>query len=206
MFLPQRCGRRLASGRAGRRTIPSRPIRLVVPFAPGGNVDVTARVISQKARRVLGQPVVDRQQGWRRREHRCRSSCKVAARWIHAAHGCKRSAVDQSDCDAEPCVRCGRRTLRPVGAGACGPTGCPLAKSKTRLGIRAAIDREGKEPSPTQLPPASAGVGSMNHLAIELFNVIGESDAAPCSVQGRRSRADRSVGGRWRATSCFDQL
>ena len=33
---------------------PSRPIRVVVPFAPGGVVDVTARILKQKITERLG--------------------------------------------------------------------------------------------------------------------------------------------------------
>jgi tripartite-type tricarboxylate transporter receptor subunit TctC len=37
---------------------PTRPIRLVVPFPPGGSLDVVARAIGQKLTEAWGQPVV----------------------------------------------------------------------------------------------------------------------------------------------------
>ena len=37
---------------------PSRPIRLLVPFAPGGGVDVVARIVGQKLSERIGQPIL----------------------------------------------------------------------------------------------------------------------------------------------------
>jgi tripartite-type tricarboxylate transporter receptor subunit TctC len=39
-------------------TYPSRAIRLVVPYAPGGVSDITGRIVAQKMTELLGQPVV----------------------------------------------------------------------------------------------------------------------------------------------------
>ena len=47
---------RLAAAQAGWR--PNRPIRLVVPFAPGGSNDIVGRIIAEAAGQLLGQPVV----------------------------------------------------------------------------------------------------------------------------------------------------
>jgi tripartite-type tricarboxylate transporter receptor subunit TctC len=40
------------------QTFPTEPIRIIVPFAAGGNVDVTARLVAPVMSETLGQPVI----------------------------------------------------------------------------------------------------------------------------------------------------
>lgn len=48
----------LASGLASAQNYPSRPIRLVLPFGPGGVGDITARAVAQKMSEKMGQQVI----------------------------------------------------------------------------------------------------------------------------------------------------
>ncbi|MEJ0068838.1 MAG: tripartite tricarboxylate transporter substrate binding protein [Pseudomonadota bacterium] len=46
----------MAGGRA--EDYPSRPIRFIVPWPPGGGADISARIVGQRAAELIGQPLI----------------------------------------------------------------------------------------------------------------------------------------------------
>ena len=53
----------VVSAAAAQDTYPSRPIRLIVTFPPGGSTDVMARVLQPRLAELLGQPIVVENKG-----------------------------------------------------------------------------------------------------------------------------------------------
>src|SRR5262245_34193038 len=52
------CGLVVWAAEVGAQPYPNRPIRLIVPFPPGGGVDVSNRIVTSKFVEVVGQQVV----------------------------------------------------------------------------------------------------------------------------------------------------
>lgn len=146
---------------------PSRPLRLVVPLAPGGSNDTLARIVSERFGERLGQPVVvDNRPG-----ANAQIGSAIVARatpdgntllMIGMGHATNPSLIRQLPYDTE-------RDFAPVGMVAGGPylvVIYPGIPAKTAKEFAAWVRSR-----PGQVSYGSAGAGSPTHLAGELFKI-----------------------------------
>src|SRR5690349_5382436 len=52
-----------SEGRAQQADFPNRPVRIIVPFAPGGSTDTLARLLSSELSQTWSQPIVIENRG-----------------------------------------------------------------------------------------------------------------------------------------------
>ena len=154
------------TGAAAAETYPSRPITLLVGFAPGGGVDVVARQLAEHLSTQLGQRVIV--------ENRPGAGGNIAAEAVARAEPdgytllaanlgilsinpylYKRTGFDPS----KDFIHLGRTVVTPLMMAV--PKSSP-AKSVSEF-IALAKER------PMELNYGSGGVGNVNHLAVELF-------------------------------------
>lgn len=145
---------------------PNQPIRLIVPFAPGGTTDMVARVIGSKLAEVMGQPVVVDNRG--------------GGSTIIGTEALARSPADgytimlaTPDFTVNPSIqpRLPYDTLKdfkPIALIGTYPM-VMVANADQKLNSVADVIAKAKA-QPGQINFASAGNGSMPHLCGELFN------------------------------------
>ena len=84
---------------------PDKPIRLIVPFAAGGNADLVARIVAEGMSPSLGQPIIVETRAGAGGSLGAGCRRGSAGRRLHAAHRLERPADRQS-------VRAGQAQLR----------------------------------------------------------------------------------------------
>ena len=171
---------------------PSRPIRLVVPLAPGGTNDTMARIISDRLAERLGQQVVvDNRPGG----NSTIGSAIVARSTpdghtlliMGAGHAINPSVHKSLPYDTE-------RDFAPISLVAGGPYLLVIHPSIPAKTVKEYV--AWVKARPGQVSFASAGTGNPTHLAGELFNIAAGMDMQHIPYKGGGALLPDLIAGR----------
>lgn len=147
---------------------PARPIRLVVPYPPGGNVDITARIVSPGLGELLGQTIVV--------DNRSGAGGNLGAALVAKAtpDGYTLLMGSSGPLAINPIVYAKRmpydslRDFAPVSRVHVVPL-VLLASNKSGIGsVKTLLDRA--RAAPGKVTMATAGAGTTNHFGLELIS------------------------------------
>lgn len=151
------------------QTYPSKPIRLIVPFAPGGNIDITARTVAPGLSEALGQPVVVDNRGGAGGRIGTELAMKSAPDGYTLLLGSS-GALTLTPAFFPSVTYNAVRDLAPTSLVSIVPLlldvhpSLPIRSLKEFLAFAKA--------NPGRLKMASAGAGSTTHIAGELFQLV----------------------------------
>jgi tripartite-type tricarboxylate transporter receptor subunit TctC len=183
------------------QSFPAHPIRLIVPYPPGGNVDITARIIAPTMGELLGQTVVV--------DNRGGGGGNVGAHLVAKAppDGYTLLMGSSGPLSVNPVVvpnlpYDSMKDYAPVSRVHVVPL-VVLAGQKSGIGsIRELVERA--KANPSKLATASAGTGTTNHFGIELFNTMAGVRLLHVPYKGSGPALAEMLGGQ--IPLMFDQL
>jgi len=148
---------------------PDRPVRVIVPWPPGGSTDATARALQDKLAEVLGKPVVI--------ENRGGASGAIGTLEAARAHPDGYTWVLAYDTQAtnESVMRLQYDTLRdfaPVSLVATGPLALVAHKSTPWQSFAELVADAKKRPG--DITFATSGVGGLAHVSTTLLQQLGQ--------------------------------
>jgi tripartite-type tricarboxylate transporter receptor subunit TctC len=173
---------------------PTRPIRTVIGFAPGGGVDLVARPLAQRMSRTLGQTIVV--------ESRAGANGNIAADHVAfqvPADGYTLLQINGAMATNNPFLyRNVRVTYRRDFAPICGITSTPQAVMvSSTLGVSTLADLVGyARANPGKLNFASGGIGTLAHLSLELFKRDQQIDIVHVPYRGTGPAIPDMIAGR----------
>jgi tripartite-type tricarboxylate transporter receptor subunit TctC len=158
---------------------PNKPVRIIVPFAPGGSNDIVGRLIAAKLTERLGQQVVVENHGGAGGTLGSEMASKAAPDGytlliVSAAHAINAS-VYNLPYDSE-------KDFTPVSLLGKGPNLLAVHPSVPANSVKELIALAKAKPG--ELICAAAGVGSFQHLASELFKTLAGIDIMMVQFKG----------------------
>lgn len=159
---------------------PSKPIRIIVPYAAGGAVDIVTRLVGQKMAERLKQPViVDNRPGAGTNIGMSATAKSVADGYtlLTVSNTLASNAALYKNMDFDP-----GHDLIPVGSIGYAPLVVVVPQTSPFKTLQALI--EFGKANPDKLTYASAGNGSSGHLASELLKREGKFEALHIAYKG----------------------
>ena len=176
---------------AASQNYPSRPVRVIVPFAAGGNTDFTARAIGAKLSEVFGQQVVVENRPGGATNIGSELVAKAAPDGYTILMGGATNAINMSTQAKPPYDTV--RDFAPVilcVQGANVLTTHPSVPAKNLKELIALAKAR-----PGQLNFASSGLGSSNQMAGELFKFMAKIDIVHIPYKGNAPALTDTLGG-----------
>lgn len=177
---------------AAAQDFPNRPIKLVVPFPPGGPNDIIARVVGQRMQELLGQPVVV--------ENRAGAGGVIGTDAVvksppdgYTIAITSAGALAISASLQEKVPYDSTKDLRAVTLVAKVPELLVLATNVPAGSLQELLALAKSKPG--QLNFASSGSGSMPHLAGELLRLEGKVDIVHVPYRGAAPAVNDILGG-----------
>ncbi len=158
----------LAAGAGPAQDYPSRPVRMVVPFSPGGSTDTLARIVGQKLTERSGQPVIIENRAGAGGHIGAEQVAKSAPDGYTLLLGGVPHAISASLYSKLPYDLA--RDLAAIAEVASFPSAIVLHPSLPANSVKELIALARARPG--QLSFGSAGIGSPNHLSLELFQAM----------------------------------
>ena len=176
---------------ASAQNYPVRPVRVVVPFAAGGNTDITARAIGAKLSEVFGQQIVVENRPGGATNIGTELVAKAPADGYTMLMGGATNAINMSTQAKPPYDTL--RDFAPVILCVKGANVLSLHPSVPARNLKELIALARARPG--QLNFASSGLGSSNQMAGELFKVMANINIVHVPYKGNAPAITDTVGG-----------
>jgi tripartite-type tricarboxylate transporter receptor subunit TctC len=184
------------AGQALAQNFPSRPIRIVIAFPPGGPTDLVGRLMADKMKDTLGQSVII--------ENKAGANGAIGADMVaksepdgHTIFLTTAGAVTITPGMRNDLPYDTLRDFAPITLVVRNTTVLVVRSERppNSAGELAALAKE----KPGQIPFASTGVGSMPHLALELFQSAGRMSFLHVPYRGAAPALNDLLGGQVQA-------
>ncbi len=183
----------IAAASAQAHVYPSKPIRMIVPFAAGGILDIVARAVGERLGASLGQPVIVDNRGGAGGA----IGCEIAARAAPDGYTLLTGHIGTHAINVSLYPKLGYDPIKdfaPVTLAAMFPLALYVHPSVPAQSVSELIAHAKSKPG--QVDFASAGSGSPTHMAGEMLKAMARIDIVHVPYKGNAAALNDLIGGR----------